>query len=127
MRNARPDAGNSARARSPMQVAMFAPSLIPHLVAILVILLFLVILPVIPSVLPKCPNLAPLATCTQLTLQDLAWMRFVLIQVLKDPMRTPVETAGLLKSIKTFGHQEAKAQTASPIAPLASEGRASAP
>ena len=52
MRIARPDAGNSARARSPMQVAMFAPSLIPNLVAILVIPL------VIPLALPKCPNLA---------------------------------------------------------------------
>ena len=118
---ARPDALNSTRARSLMQVAEYSPPLVLNLAALLVIL------PVIPIVLPKCPNLAPHATCIQLVHQAQAWVRFSLIQVLKDPMRTPVETAGLLKSIKTFGHQEAKAQTASPIAPLASEGRASAP
>ena len=102
---------------------------VPILAILLVLALdpLLAILPVIPIGLTKCPNLAPHATCIQLVHQAQAWVRLSLIQVLKDPMRTPVETAGLLKSIKTFGHQEAKAQTASPVAPLASEGRASAP
>ena len=116
----------TTRARSLMQVATPPSAQVP----ILVIPLVLALAPLPLAIFigpPKCPKQAAEATCIQLVLQALAWDRLTRIQVPKDPLRTPVETAGLLRFKRPSGIKRPRPKLRSPVAPLASEERASAP